>query len=264
MSPAAQYEALLAWCRGKGRLSVAFSGGADSSLLIRAASEALGENALALTARAAMLARREAEDAVRFAQDCGIKHEWVELDVAAVPHFFENPRDRCYHCKMAIMSALLARAEACDRLPLCEGSNLDDLGDVRPGRRAIEELGVASPFLDLGIGKAEIHAIARLLALPSADKPSFACLASRVPYDTPITIAMLRQIDEAEDALLALGFAQRRVRHHGSIARIELPEADMPHALAHAKAIESALQDLGFAYVCLDLGGFVTGKLNRS
>lgn len=263
MSAGENYARLLAHLCALGRCSVAFSGGVDSTLLARASFDALGENALALTARGAMLSRREEADAKRFASLVGIRHEWIEIDAFAIAGFAENTRDRCYFCKHAIMTALLARAKQSDRFPLLEAGNTDDLGDVRPGMRAVEELGVKSPFLALGFGKEEIRAMSRHVGLPSADKPSFACLASRVPYGQRIMPDILKQIDAAEQALFSLGFSQIRVRYHGQIARIEAVEADMPLLLEARAAIDAALRALGFSFVCLDLRGYASGRLNE-
>ena len=259
-----KYTQLLDSLRGMGRVAVAYSAGVDSTFLLAAAHEALGENALALTAVTAAIPQREVKEAVDFCAQLGVRHRLVEVDALAVPAFRENAPDRCYHCKKYIFSALwdAARAEGCERL--AEGSNLDDDLDYRPGHRAILELGVESPLHAAALTKAEIRALSKRMGLLTATKPSFACLASRVPYGEEITAEKLRRIDEAEQLLLQRGFSQFRVRSHGDLARIEVLPAEQEKLFALRAEIHEALKALGFAYVAMDLRGFRSGSMNET
>ena len=259
-----KYEKLLASLRALGRVAVAYSAGVDSTFLLAAAREALGENAVALTAVTAAIPRREVAEAEAFCASLGVTHRLVEVDALAVDAFRRNAPDRCYHCKKHIFSALwaAARSEGCEHL--AEGSNLDDDLDYRPGHRAIGELGVESPLRAAELTKAEIRALSERLGLATAAKPSFACLASRVPYGEEITAEKLRRIDEAEQLLLARGFSQFRVRSHGDLARIEVPEAEQEKLFSLRAELHDALRALGFAYVTMDLKGFRSGSMNET
>lgn len=258
-----KYEALLEDLRQGGPIAIAFSAGVDSTLLLAAAKAALGEDVLALTAVTAAIPRRELGDAEKLAESLGARHIALGIDALAVPGFRTNAPDRCYHCKKHIFETLLAAAGAEGFSRLAEGSNLDDEGDYRPGHRALQELGIESPLRAAGLTKAEIRALSKRLGLPTAEKPSFACLASRVPYGEAITAEKLRRIDDAEQLLFERGYPQFRVRSHGDLARIEVPEAELARLLAERKAITAALRALGFTYVTMDLEGFESGKLNR-
>ena len=264
MTKTGKYQTLLDQLRARGALAVAYSAGVDSTFLLAAAREALGENVLALTAVTAAIPRRELAEAAAFAQALGIRHQLVEVDALAVPAFRENTPDRCYHCKKHIFTALWAAARAAGMAHLAEGSNLDDDRDYRPGHRAIRELGVESPLRQAELTKAEIRALSEQLGLPTAAKPSFACLASRVPYGEIITAEKLRRIDAAEQTLRDLGFAQYRVRSHGDLARIEVPEPELEKLFSLRREVQSALTDLGFAYVTMDLRGFRSGSMNET
>ena len=259
-----KYERLLNNLRGMGRVAVAYSAGVDSTFLLAAAHAALGENAVALTAVTAAIPQREVEEAVDFCKTLGVRHRLVEVDALAVPAFRENAPDRCYHCKKHIFSTLweAARSEGCSHL--AEGSNLDDDLDYRPGHRAILELGVESPLRAAELSKAEIRALSKQLGLATAAKPSFACLASRVPYGEEITAEKLRRIDLAEQLLLQRGFTQFRVRSHGDLARIEVLPAEQEKLFALRKELHDALRALGFSYVAADLYGFRSGSMNET
>ena len=259
-----KYQALLDSLRARGALAVAYSAGVDSTFLLAAAREALGENVLALTAVTAAIPRRELAEATDFTAARGIRHKLVEVDALAVPAFRENAPDRCYHCKKHIFTQLWAVARAAGMNHLAEGSNLDDDLDYRPGHRAILELGVASPLREAGLTKAEIRALSERMALATAAKPSFACLASRVPYGEEITAEKLRRIDLAEQLLLQRGFTQFRVRSHGDLARIEVPAAEQEKLFAMRRELHDALRALGFSYVTADLYGFRSGSLNET
>jgi uncharacterized protein len=248
-----------------GRVLVAFSGGVDSSYLAVAAHRALGADALAVTALSASYPRTHREMAERVVQDFGIRHEFVSTGEMESADYRANRPDRCYHCKSELFSVLGALRDERGLDAVAYGVNVDDTGDFRPGHRAAEERGVLSPFLDVGLGKQEIRALSREAGLATADLPSSACLSSRLPYGTEVTEERLRQVEEGEERLRALGFRQVRLRHHDVLARVEVDPAELPRALepAMARAIAAALRPLGFRYVALDLEGYRTGSLNE-
>lgn len=256
-------DALREDLRRLGRVAVAFSAGVDSTFLLKVAHDTLGGDAFAVTARARLFPARETEAAERFCRQEGIEQLIVEHDPFAIDGFRDNPPDRCYRCKRALFSRFQALAKA-RGAALVEGSNLDDEGDYRPGLRAVAELGVHSPLRAAGMTKADVRALSRALGLPTWDKPSFACLASRFVYGEPITPERVAAVDAAEQRLRALGFRQYRVRVHGDLARIEVLPEDMPRLLAHAAALHDELREMGFRYVTLDLGGFQSGSMNRT
>ncbi len=242
---------------------VAHSGGVDSSLLLKVAHDSLGERALALTAVSPSQPTHEREQARAIARQIGARHVLFESNELDDPRYTANTPDRCYVCKGHICQQLLAYARREGYRYVVEGTNADDLGDHRPGHRAARELGVRSPLQEVGLSKVEIRQLARELGLPNWDKPSAACLASRVPYGTPIDEQTLAQIEAAEAALRRLGFRQLRVRHHGPVARIELEPDDLSQALAQREVIVAALKAAGYTYVALDLAGFRSGSLNE-
>jgi uncharacterized protein len=249
--------------RASGPVAVAFSGGADSSLLLRAARGELGEaGVLALTAVSPLFPAKEREEARAFCAALGVRQVEVAFDPFTVEGFARNPPDRCYLCKKNVF-ALLKDAAACEGFSvLCEGSNADDGRDYRPGARAIAELGVASPLKDVGFTKADVRALSREWGLPTADKPPFACLASRFVPGAPVTREGLLRVERAETVLDSLGFRQRRVRVRGSLACIEVLSGDLEKAFSLRGRIASALKPLGFTHVALDLEGYRTGSLN--
>ena len=251
--------------RGIGSAVVAFSSGVDSTFLLRVAHEELGERVVAATIRSHTFPKRELDEAAAFCRAEGVRHAVIESEELDIPGFAENPPDRCYHCKRELFSKLLAFARENALASVLEGSNLDDDGDYRPGRRAIQELGIASPLHEAGLTKAEIRALSREMGLPTSDKPSFACLASRFPYGERITADALQRVERAEQWLLDAGFGltQLRVRSHGDLARIEVPPGDIPRIAARATEIAAAFKELGFAYVALDLLGYRTGSMNE-
>lgn len=246
-------------------LAVAYSGGVDSTLLL-AVAQAVCPRVLAVTACTDALPRRELAEAVAFAQMRGVAHTVLELDAFAVPQFAQNAPDRCYHCKKALFTHMLAAARAQGFSVLCEGSNADDVRDYRPGLAAVAELGVPGPLKAAGLTKEEIRALSQALGLPTAQKPAYACLATRVPYHTPLTPALLHTIDAAEQVLHTLGFVGGRVRCHGDVARIELPPSLLARAMEPTKrrALADGMRAAGFAYAALDLDGYRTGSLNET
>ena len=259
-------QRLRALLRETKRAVVAFSSGVDSTFLLRVAHEELGDNVIAATIRSHTFPRRELDDATAFCRAEGVRHEIIDSDELSMPEFASNPPDRCYHCKKMIFGKLLAFAHDNGIDAVLEGSNIDDDGDYRPGRRAIKELGVRSPLHEAGLTKNEIRALSRKMGLPTSDKPSFACLASRFPYGERITVAGLKRVERAEQWLLdaGLGLTQLRVRSHGDMARIEVPPDDIPRLAAHADKIATTLKEIGFAYVALDLRGYRTGSMNET
>jgi uncharacterized protein len=248
-----------------GSAVVAFSSGVDSTFLLRVAHEELGEHVVAATIRSHTFPTRELDEAAAFCHAEGVRHEIIDSEELDIPGFAENPPDRCYHCKRELFSKLLAFAHENGLAAVLEGSNLDDDGDYRPGRRAIRELGIVSPLHEAGLTKAEIRALSREMGLPTSNKPSFACLASRFPYGERITAAALERVERAEQWLLDAGFGltQLRVRSHGNLARIEVPPDDIPRLAARASKIAAAIKDFGFAYVTLDLRGYRNGSMNE-
>ena len=259
-------ERLREQLREIGSAAVAFSSGVDSTFLLRVAHEVLGDRVIAVTARSRSFPKRELDEAAAFCRSEGVRHEILDSEELGIPGFVANPPDRCYHCKKALFGKLIAFAQMNGLAAVLEGSNVDDDGDYRPGLRAIRELGVRSPLHDAGLTKAEIRALSREMGLPTSDKPSFACLASRFPYGERITAAALERVERAEQWLLdaGLGLRQLRVRSHGDLARIEVPPADIPRIAARAEEIAAALKSFGFAYVALDLQGYRTGSMNET
>jgi uncharacterized protein len=262
---AAKQDALLAQLRAAGRVMVAFSGGVDSSYLAWAAHRALGDASLAVTAVSASYPESHRKLADQVVSQFALPHRFVATHELERPGYRANGPDRCYFCKSELFEVMGRLRDELAFDAVAYGVNLDDTGDFRPGHRAAEEHGVLSPFLDVGLAKSEIRALSRAAGLPTAELPASACLASRLPYGTPVTPERLRQVERGEEALRALGFRQVRLRHHGAIARIEIDPAELPRALTPeaARAISAAIKPLGFRYVALDLEGYRTGALNE-
>ena len=243
--------------------AIAYSGGVDSTFLIKVAHDALGDNALAVTATSSTYPKRELEDAKRYAQDIGIPHMIIHSEELDIPEFADNPSDRCYYCKKELFKKIQQIAKEHHLNAILDGSNADDTFDYRPGARARTELGVRSLLKEVGLTKQEIRQLSSSLHLKSSGKPAFACLASRIPYGVKITRERLKQVENAEEYLFSLGIRQCRVRYHGPIARIEVPIDEIPTIIAHAQTIIKRFKTLGFTYITLDLEGYRTGSLNE-
>ncbi|HZL18560.1 MAG TPA: ATP-dependent sacrificial sulfur transferase LarE [Polyangia bacterium] len=244
---------------------VCFSGGVDSTLLLRVAHDVLGERCLGLTTVSVTMAASERRAAVELAALIGAPLEVVESKELERPGFAENPTNRCYHCKAELLEIAGPRAAELGLQEVLLGTNLDDLGDHRPGLAAADERGARHPLVDAGFSKPEVRALSRELGLPTWDKPQLACLSSRFPYGTEITPERLRRVDAFEDGLRGLGFRQLRVRYHGEVARLEIDLADMPRALEPGvrQSMVALGRAQGFTFVALDLAGFSSGSLNQ-
>ncbi|HEY5506027.1 MAG TPA: ATP-dependent sacrificial sulfur transferase LarE [Coriobacteriia bacterium] len=264
MSTDEKYARLVGRIRELGSVLVAYSGGVDSTLLAVAAREALPGGYLAVLAVSPTYPASEVRAAEQTAAALGLDLVEVETDELNDPEFSANPSDRCYYCKQELFGLLRELADARGLAHVADGNNADDVSDHRPGHRAAVELGVVSPLQDVGLTKRDIRDISRSLGLPTADKPSMACLASRFPYGTVIDAAGLDRVGAAEDAMRALGLAQTRVRSHGDIARLEVAPDEMAHAFAQREAVSAALKSAGFTYAALDLDGYRTGSLNET
>ena len=256
--------ALLDWLRAQGGVAIGFSGGVDSTFLVAMAQLALGKKALAVTIDTPLLARAELRAARALARQIGIRHRIERINVLAEQQIAANPPDRCYHCKKIDFTRIREVAQAAGIASICDGSNVDDLGDYRPGRRATQELGVHSPLKQFGFTKADLRAASRQIGLPTAEKPAMACLASRFPCGTPLTPRGLATVERAEQALRALGFRQLRVRLHGDVGRIELAPAELGRVLRRRKKILDLLRAAGLRHVALDLAGYRMGSLNAA
>jgi pyridinium-3,5-biscarboxylic acid mononucleotide sulfurtransferase len=261
--PVASLDGLRDELRRLGPLVVALSGGADSAFLAKVAHDTLGaDQVLVATALSPSLAEGEEADCRSLASEWGLRWRGVRTDEMEDPRYVANAADRCARCKTALMAALGPLAEA-ERATVVLGVNVDDLGDHRPGQAAAAERGARFPLVDAGFTKNDIRHWSRLLGLRTWDKPAAACLASRLPYGTPVTLGRLEAVDAAETALRSLGFSQLRVRHHGAAARLEFAPADLEAVLARRSEVVAAVRAAGFRFVALDLEGFRSGSMNR-
>ncbi len=257
-------DRLRAIIRSLGKVAIAYSGGVDSSLLLRVARDELGDGVMAITVTGAPMPASEMEGALATARNMGIEPHILVADVLSKEDFKMNSPDRCYICKRAIFTAIVAAAKEKGFTTVIDGSHAGDLEGDRPGKRALLEMGVRSPLTEAGLDKAEVRRMAKLLGVPTADKPANPCLATRIPFYEPITLEKLQQVDRAEMAVRELGIEQVRVRHHGTIARIEVPPEDLVEVMEKRDIIISKLRSLGFVYIVLDLQGFRSGSMSEA
>src|SRR5580693_6127955 len=258
-------ETLIATLRAMGRVIVAYSGGADSAYLAWAAKQALGENAIAVTADSASIPESHKRDAEAFARQFGIRHEYVVTNEFENPDYAKNGPDRCFHCKDELFAVLQDFGRERGIIHIVYGVNQDDLGDYRPGQRAAKLHDVDAPLVQAGLTKAEIRALSKEAGLPTWDRPAAACLSSRIPYGTPVTIQNVKQVELGEEEMKALGFRQFRTRFHGEMVRIEIARDELPRAmtLEMADKLTQIFKRLGYKYVALDLQGYRQGSLNE-
>jgi len=256
---------LLAGLAAMGRVIVAFSGGTDSAYLAWAAHRALGPNAVAITADSASLPESHKRDGEAFVARFGIAHEYIATGEFDNPDYLANNPDRCFHCKDELFTRLEAVGAERGYRHIIYGVNVDDLGDYRPGQSAATAHRVAAPLADAGLTKAEIRELSRLAGLPTWDRPASACLSSRIPYGTPVTIQNVKTVETGEEEIKALGFRQFRVRFHGEVVRIEIAREEMERALTMemARRFTAIFKALGFKYISLDLEGYRQGSLNE-
>ena len=244
---------------------VAYSGGVDSTLVLRVAKEVLGSRVLAVTAESSVYPSEEVEQAKALAENLGVKYKIIETQELSNPKFFNNPKDRCYWCKRELFGELISIARKNDLNYVLDGTNLDDMDDFRPGMKAAHEFGIRSPLKEAGFTKEDIRSLSKRLGLPIWDKPSLPCLASRFPYGMKITEENLVKVDQAETFLKMLDLTQVRVRHHDTIARIEVPKEDIPKLFEETarSRLLSYLKKLGYSYVAVDIEGYRTGSMNE-
>ncbi|MCR5657309.1 MAG: ATP-dependent sacrificial sulfur transferase LarE [Butyrivibrio sp.] len=252
------------YIKSLGSLAVGFSGGVDSTLLLVVAHEVLGDKAIAVTSADVSVPEREVSEADAFCKEWGIRQVTCKVDPLQIESYKHNHPDRCYHCKHLIFSEIKKVAAENGIEYVAEGSNIDDLGDYRPGLKAVEELGVKSPLREAGMLKEDIRIISKAMGLPTWSKPAYACLASRFVYGEEITAEKLKMIDQAEQFLIENGFIQERVRLHGNLARIEVPAEDISRLAEDGirQAVFARFKELGFTYVTLDLQGYKMGSMN--
>ena len=260
-------DKLKAIIRSRPQAVVAFSGGVDSTLLLKSCVDALGAaNVTAVTGVSQTYTPEEKRAAGRTTRSLGVRHVLIQTDELACPAFASNPADRCYHCKRELFGRIAALARTLGAETFYDASNLDDLTDYRPGHRAVEEFGVRSPLIEAGFTKKDVRSLSKKLRLPTWDKPANPCLASRIPYGTPITAETLARVQAGEKYLRGLGFPVVRLRHHGELARIEVPAADLPRIIrpVTARKIARRLRALGYLWTSIDLEGYRMGSLNRA
>jgi len=259
-------ENLKQYIVGLGSLAIGFSGGVDSSLLVAVAHEVLGDRLIAVTGADASVPERELNEAVAFCKERGIRHIVCNVDPLKEEGYRNNSPDRCYFCKRGIFTEVRKIALENGIEYMAEGSNVDDIGDYRPGLRAAAELSVKSPLREAGLTKSEIRIISKVMGLPTWSKPAYACLASRFVYGEEITEEKLHMIDRAEQFLIEHGFFEERVRMHGNIARIEVPPEDIPRLAADEirEAVYDKFREIGFLFVTLDMKGYKSGNMNAT
>lgn len=246
-----------------GSVAIAFSGGVDSTFLLKVAFDVLKENAIAVTIVSSIFSKRELDETKLFAKKIGVKHVLVNFEVTDIINFSKNNTNRCYYCKKELFSKVKEVANQNEINFVLDGSNADDINDYRPGMQALKELGVISPLIDVSLTKKEIRKLSKDISLDTWDKSSFACLASRFPYGTKITKSKLKQVEKAEEIIKSFGVKQFRVRYHDKIARIEVLKNDFEKILEHSDEITREFKKLGFNYVTLDIEGYRKGSLNE-
>ncbi|AJG99846.1 adenine nucleotide alpha hydrolase [Clostridium beijerinckii] len=261
-----KYKLLKDIIRKRGSAAIAFSGGVDSTFLLKVTKEVLGDNLLAITATSSTYPKRELNEAIKYAEDIQVKHVIISSEELEIEGFASNPKNRCYYCKKELYTKINNIALNNGISYVFDGSNLDDTGDYRPGMQAAKELDVISPLKEAGLTKNDIRELSKSLGLPTWNKPSFACLSSRFPYGNKITLSKLNMVDKAEQLLLDIGITQVRVRHHGEIARIEVDpsEREKFFNIDIMNHIGNELRKIGFTYVTLDLLGYRTGSMNET
>jgi pyridinium-3,5-biscarboxylic acid mononucleotide sulfurtransferase len=261
----AKQSALYESLRSLGRVIVAYSGGTDSAYLAWAAHQVLGDSAIAITADSVSIPESHKRDAEAFARECGFRHSYIVTNEFSNPDYVKNDKNRCYHCKDELFTQLEQYAREHHYEHIVYGVNKDDLGDYRPGQRAAKLHQVKAPLVEAGLAKAEIRELSRRAGLSVWDRPAAACLSSRVPYGTPVTVQTIKTIEEGEEAIKALGFRQFRVRFHGDLVRIEIARDELERAMSpeYFKRFAGIFKPLGFHYVTLDVEGYRQGSLNE-
>lgn len=262
-----KWKKFIEYLKGYDKMAIAFSGGVDSSFLLKAAAFSIGkENVIAITANSVFVPSKELDEAKAIAIDMGVEHIILDMDVLAIEEIKRNPKDRCYVCKKNIFTHIIHTANNEGISVIFDGGNVDDEKDFRPGKKALQELQVVSPLKECDLTKKDIRELSKELGLPTWEKPSMACLASRIPYEDMITKEKLAMIEKAEAYIADLGFTQFRVRYHNGIARLELISEEMARMFdaKFMKQINDDLKSFGFTFVTLDLAGYKMGNLNES
>lgn len=257
-------EKLKGYLADLGKIAIAFSGGVDSTFLLKVAYMVLGDNAIAITVNGAIHPAWEIEESKKIANKIGVRHVVLDINIFENEDIVNNPPDRCYHCKLAVFSMIKEVAKSYGIEKVADGSNIDDVGDYRPGMKALRELGILSPLKEVGLGKGEIRMLSKELGLPTWNKPALACLATRIPYNNRITQEVLSMIDSGEYFLRSLGFTQVRLRHMGNIAKIEVLPEDISRVIELREEIVKKLKEIGYTYITVDLEGYTTGSMNRT
>lgn len=258
-----KYNKLVKFLKDKGKVCIGFSGGVDSTFLLSVAKKVLGDNVLAVTALSSMNPEREKNEGVNFCKSIEAKHILIEADEYSIPEFVLNNKERCYFCKKSIFTKIkeIAKSEGYD--VVLDGSNVDDDSDYRPGMRAIKELGIISPLKEANLTKSEIRELCKEMGLKVWNKPSMACLASRIPYGSIITKEKLKKVELAEEVLFSKGFKQFRVRYYDNLAKIEVPNDEIHKIITISKEIIEEFKKIGFTYITIDLEGFRSGSMNE-